>query len=73
MGSTSGVTNVFMLTLRSQIFEHLGETLYRRALEYLELGRSETKMKRLILFLRIGRTVVDVFEGPSLVKKHFYC
>ena len=45
MGSTLGIQYDLVLTLRSEIFECLRETLYRHALEdeHLQSARSEKK------------------------------
>ena len=46
MESTLGVKYDLILALRSQIFESLGETFRRYALEYLQPARSENKGKK---------------------------
>ena len=46
MESALGVKYDLTLALRTQILEYLRETLYRHALEYLQLARSEKKKKK---------------------------
>ncbi|CAM9525422.1 unnamed protein product [Laminaria digitata] len=58
-----------VLVLRSQFFEHFRETMYRHALEDLELARSGKKMFY-FFFLRKRLTLLDLFEGLCLVGTH---
>ena len=80
MRSTLIVKYDFILALRSQIFEYLGETYYRHALESVEPARSEKKRKThgvfsygnillLLTFLKVlgwlGHILAPAF-GPGL-------
>ena len=67
-GSTLGVT--YDLALQSQIFEYLGDTFYRHALEYLEPARSEKQRKTIFLPTETPDHYWP-FEGLRLVGTRF--
>ena len=66
-----GVKCDFILVPRSQFFEYLRETLYKHALEHLEVARSEKKKEKRVFFLRKHLAVIDLLEGLSLVGTYF--
>ena len=71
MGSALGAEYDMVLTLDSQVFEHLREPFRGMPWGCLEQARSENKWETNGFFLLKRLTSIDLFEGIWLVGTYF--